>query len=141
MRVPLSRWTFFVQETISEPWVAFDSSEFSESPCRPITLVLDEVSEPAKLLHAAAPVAEAAVLAVAPAVPPTVLPTAPAVPPTVEPALLSTPPELDARPEPIPLAVPNASPSLSELDAAAWAEATAWIAKLTGISCPFLRTA
>src|SRR2546425_300301 len=72
---------------------------------------------------------------------PAVLVTAPAVPPTVEPALLSTPPELDARPEPIPLAVPNASPSLSELDAAAWAEATAWIAKLTGISCPFLRTA
>src|SRR2546422_9159977 len=71
MRVPLSRWTFFVEETISEPWVAFDSSEFSESPCRPITPVLDEVSEPAKLLPAAAPVAEAAVLAVGPPVPPT----------------------------------------------------------------------
>src|SRR2546422_6924176 len=105
MRVPLSRWTFFVEETISEPWVAFDSSEFSESPCRPITPVLDEVSEPAKLLPAAAPVAEAAVLAVAPAVPPTLLPPAPAVlvpapplPPPVGPALLGTPPGLAAPP-------------------------------------------
>ena len=65
--MPLSRCTFFVEETIIEPCVALEAAESIESPCRPKTPLLFEARRPAEVNPPTAPVDRVAVFNVPPA--------------------------------------------------------------------------
>ena len=110
MRVPLSRWTFFVEDTMKEPWDALVAWELSAIPFRPNTPELVELSTPEAETPGAPATAEELELMVEPRVVPVALPAeaavfvaAPAVLPTVDVAPPSRPP-----PEPDGLLAPAA---------------------------------
>src|SRR5580700_8016988 len=141
--VPLSRWTFFVVETIMDPCVALDAAESIERPSMPNTPLLLEASRPIEVSPPTAPEERATEFRVPPVFKGTeleVFMTAPVVPAAVEPAFEVTPP---TRPPPLradpciaPISPFDAIISLP-LDAAAdCAEARAWMEALKGTCWP-----
>jgi len=113
--VPLSRWTFFVVETIMDPCVAFDAAESIERPSRPNTPLLFDASRPVEVSPPTAPEervtefsdppaftgAELAVFMTAPVVPLAAAPAVDATPP-------ASPPPLRADPWAAPIPPPEA---------------------------------
>src|SRR6266481_1593988 len=136
--VPLSSFTFWVVELMTEPWALPAVAELRVSPCSPATPWLVELSAPRPAtpptpftVLPAAPVAD-------PATEPAVLPTEP----TGRPALLSTPPPVLAeRPPPAGLRPASPLSLASPLPAIFAGGARAWTTAPRDTSCPPCRTA
>ena len=112
--VPLSRCTFFVEETIIDPCVALEAAESIESPCRPKTPLLFEARRPSEVNPPTAPVERVAVFRVPPAFTGTelaVFTTLPAVAPVVEVTPPINPPPPRADPDTAPVPPPEATRS------------------------------
>ena len=146
--MPLSKWTFFVVETIMDPWVALDAAESIERPSIPNTPLLLDASRPVEVSPPTAPVECIAVFIVPPAAEGTELAvfiTVPDVAAAVEVAVEATPPARPPPPRADPCAAPMPAPeaviSPAPEFAADCAEASAWIEALKGISWPFFSTA
>jgi hypothetical protein len=89
--VPLSRCTFFVEETMIDPCVALEAAELIESPCRPKTPLLFEARRPSEVNPPTAPVDGVAAFKVPPAFTGTELAVFTTLP-VVAPAVEATPP-------------------------------------------------
>src|SRR5207245_9831082 len=88
IRVPLSRWTFFPVDVITEPCVALEAAVFRLRPLRPNTPWLFEVSCPAAFRP---PTASLEVPATLPAAFVVEFTAPPAAPPTLATVLLTGP--------------------------------------------------
>ena len=101
--MPLSKWTFFVAETMMDSCIALDAAESIESPSRPNTPLLLDASRPAVVSPPTAPEERATVFSVPPEFKGNeldVFMTAAEVAPTVAPAFEATPPtRLALRPD------------------------------------------
>src|SRR5216683_63379 len=148
--VPLSKWTFFVAETIMDPCVALDAAESIERPSMPNTPVLLDASRPVEVNPPTAPVDRVAVFSVPPAVAGSELDvfiTVPVAAPAVAPAVEATPPARPPEPRADPCAAPIPPPvavilsAPAEASVADCAAARAWIEALKGTSWPFFNTA
>src|ERR1700682_7026 len=92
--VPLSRCTFFVEETIVDPCVALEAAELIDSPCRPNTPLLFDARRPVEPSPPTAPVERLAGPRV-PAALPDAEPRAPPAFPDAEPAVFITAPPVE----------------------------------------------